>query len=77
MNLLVSLLFIGLVVMSLAMPCLLYFGSLDVNGPNFSLSEEQFHRWLALGVIGCLVVGTLATVVPLRIGIRAFQKMEF
>ena len=33
--------------------------------------------WLIAGTIGSLLIGSLATYLPMRIGLRAFRKMEF
>lgn len=76
LNLLVSLLFITLIVACLALPCHLYFGG-EVNGPAFGASGERFRRWLSVAMVVSLVVGVLGTIIPLKIGIRAFQEMEF
>ena len=78
LNLLVSLAFVFLVVFSLAAPCHLYFASIDVaadGGPSINLF--QFRSWMTAAVVGCLILGALATFVPLKIGIDAFRRMEF
>jgi ABC-2 type transport system permease protein len=78
LNLLVSLVFIFLIVTAMALPCHLYFAGQDSSELRaFVLSEERFHFWLAIAILGSLLVGIVGTIVPLRIGIRAFQKMEF
>ncbi len=77
LNLLVSLVFICAIVMALAVPCHLYFAGQD--NPEFvgsPLSESQFRFWLIVAILGSLVVGVVGTIVPLRIGIKAFQRME-
>jgi ABC-2 type transport system permease protein len=78
LNLLVSLVFIFAIVTALAVPCHLYFagqGSPEAGG--VSLSETQFQFWLTVAILVSLVVGIVGTVLPLRIGIKAFQRMEF
>jgi ABC-2 type transport system permease protein len=78
LNLLVSLVFISAIVMALAVPCHLYFAGQDnpeAGGISLSLGEFQF--WLTVAILSSLVVGIVGTVLPLRIGIKAFQKMEF
>jgi ABC-2 type transport system permease protein len=78
LNLLVSLVFIFLIVTAMALPCHLYFAGQDASAfSTIVLSEERFHFWLAIAILGSLVVGVVGTIVPLRIGIKAFQKMEF
>ena len=79
LNLLVSLVFIFAIVTSLAVPCHLYFAGLD-SSPDVggtSLSETQFRFWLVAAIVVSLLVGIVGTVLPLRIGIKAFQRMEF
>jgi ABC-2 type transport system permease protein len=78
LNLLVSLVFICAIVTSLALPCHLYFAGQD--NPEFAgatISEGQFRFWLTIAIAASLVVGALGTVLPLRIGIKAFRRMEF
>lgn len=79
LNLLVSLVFIFAIVISLALPCHLYFSGFESSDLRAlsPLTYERFKFWMTLGVIGSLVIGAVGTVVPLRIGIKAFQKMEF
>ncbi len=77
LNLLVSLVFICSIVTALAVPCHLYFAGQD--NPEFagaSLSETQFRFWLIAAIAVSLVVGIIGTILPLRIGIKAFQRME-
>ncbi len=78
LNLLVSLVFVFLVVFSLAVPCHLYFASIDVaadGGPSINLF--QFKSWMSLAIVGCLILGVAATLIPLKIGMSAFRRMEF
>ena len=78
LNLLVSLVFIFAIVTALALPCHLYFaGQEHPESANFALSHSGFRFWLSVAILSSLIVGTLGTVIPLRIGIRAFRKMEF
>ena len=78
LNLLVSLVFIATVVTALALPCHLYFMGQDEFGVGPGLLDEtQFRFWLGVAIGTSLVVGLIGTIVPLRIGIKAFQRMEF
>lgn len=78
LNLLVSLVFIFSIVMSLAVPCHLYFAGLaGTDLTSFSLSEDRFRFWLTVAIVASLAIGAIGTIVPLRIGIKAFQRMEF
>jgi ABC-2 type transport system permease protein len=79
LNLLVSLVFIGLIVSALAFPCHLFYAGQDVT--NFGLVADErrrnFEFWLSFAMAASLLVGLIATILPLRIGIRAFERMEF
>ena len=49
------------------------------DNPEFvgsPLSEAQFRFWLVAAIVASLVVGVVGTIVPLRIGIKAFRRME-
>ncbi|MDG3002647.1 putative ABC transporter permease subunit [Paludisphaera mucosa] len=77
-NLLVSLVFIFTIVTALAVPCHLYFVGQDNPEPaRFILSRSGLRFWLTTAVLASLVVGAAATIIPLRIGIKAFNRMEF
>jgi len=78
LNLLVSLVFIAAIVTALALPCHLYFAGQDASElRTFVLSEERFRFWMAVAIGVSLVIGAIGTFLPLRIGIKAFQRMEF
>ena len=78
LNLLVSLVFIFAIVTALALPCHLYFaGQEHPESAGIALSHSGFRLWLSIAIIASLIVGILGTIIPLRIGIKAFQRMEF
>ncbi|MHC5537243.1 putative ABC transporter permease subunit [Singulisphaera rosea] len=78
LNLLVSLVFIFSIVTALAVPCHLYFaGQEDSEFRTAVFSLERFRFWMTIAILVSLVLGAIGTIVPLRIGIKAFQKMEF
>lgn len=78
LNLLVSLVFIFAIVTALAVPCHLYFaGQEHPETVSIALSHSGFRMWLTVAIIASLIVGILGTLIPLRIGIKAFQRMEF
>jgi ABC-2 type transport system permease protein len=78
LNLLVSLVFIFSIVTALALPCHLYFAGLETSGFGpLALTKERFQFWLGVAIAVSLVIGAVGTIVPLRIGIKAFQRMEF
>jgi ABC-2 type transport system permease protein len=75
-NLLISLAFLLFVVALGGLPTLLYYDDAQLRqGQEFSLAS--FGVWFAiiLGLLG--LVGLLAVLIPLRLGMRAFRKMEF
>ena len=78
LNLLVSLAYIVVVVASLAVPSRIYFASIETNAAAFSaIPFERFLQWLGLSALLILGWGALATMLPLKLGIRAFQRMDF
>ncbi|HZW35072.1 MAG TPA: hypothetical protein VFF52_30390 [Isosphaeraceae bacterium] len=78
LNLLVSLVFIFAIVTALAVPCHLYFlGQEHPDSTRLALSHSGFRFWLSLAILTSLAIGAIGTIVPLRIGIKAFQRMEF
>ncbi len=79
LNLLVSLLFIGLVVLALVLPFRYTISSAALNGQTMSndLLEHSISTGLWLSSLVILALGVVATVIPLRMGIRAFEEMEF
>jgi ABC-2 type transport system permease protein len=78
LNLLVSLVFIFSIVIAMALPCHLYFAGFESSElTTMVLSRERFRFWIALAVVASLVIGVVGTIVPLRIGIQAFRRMEF
>ncbi|WP_337175517.1 hypothetical protein [Paludisphaera sp.] len=77
-NLLVSLVFIFTVVTALAIPCHLYFaGQENPESARIILSRGDLRFWLTAAALGSLALGAAATIIPLRIGIKAFNRMEF
>jgi ABC-2 type transport system permease protein len=78
LNLLVSLVFIFAIVTALAVPCHLYFlGQEHTETTTLALSHEGFRFWLTVAIVVSLIIGAVGTIVPLRIGIKAFRHMEF
>ena len=79
LNLVFSTLYILVVVLLTAVPVHFYLGTASSEGllayrPDLG-SWLQF--WLVAGTGASLVLGVLATVIPLRIGFRAFRRIEF
>ncbi len=77
LNLVVSMLFILSIVVLLALPCHLYFAGLDSQRTSFLIwTENEFRAWLAFCVALAVAIGYAATVVPMKIGTRAFRELE-
>jgi ABC-2 type transport system permease protein len=84
LTLVVSTLYILSVVLLTALPIHFYLVPFDANmasGNSNIVPNPQVQHWvlvwLILGTLGSLLLGGLATVVPMWIGFRAFRKMEF
>lgn len=78
LNLVLSALYIMVVVVLTALPC--HFYLLTGNGPFFASSfgnPEYLKIWLVIGTGAAVIVGAIATIVPLRRGLRAFRELEF
>jgi ABC-2 type transport system permease protein len=78
LNLLVSLAFITVVVASLAIPSRIYIASLYTGAAAFAaVPFDRFLSWLLWSGLLILFWGALATIIPLRMGIRAFERLDF
>ena len=77
LNLVVSMLFILAIVVLLALPCHVYFVGLETHRTSFLMwTEAEFRAWLALSVGVSVAIGYAATIVPMKIGTRAFRELE-
>jgi ABC-2 type transport system permease protein len=81
LNLVISTLYILVVVLMTALPTHFYLTTQHGFFENATVDRAGvlgwLHFWLVAGIIGSLILGVIATIVPLRIGLRAFRKMEF
>ncbi len=78
LNLLVSLLYIFAIVTAMAIPCHLYFLNIEYpSATSLALSHGGIRAGLSIAMVISLLIGVLGTIVPLRIGIKAFERMEF
>jgi ABC-2 type transport system permease protein len=77
LNLVLSALYIMVVVVLTALPC--HFYLLTGNQPFFAPfgNPDYLKIWLVVGTGAAVVVGAVATIVPLRRGLRAFRELEF
>jgi ABC-2 type transport system permease protein len=73
LNLVIGLLFLLLVIASMAAPYHIFVAA--------SREEKEWTPmmigWVITGFLAGIVLGVLATVVPLRMGVRALRRMEF
>ena len=77
LNLVLSALYIMVVVVLTALPC--HFYLLTGSQPFFAPfgNPEHLKMWLIGGTGAAVVVGAIATIVPLREGLKAFRELEF
>ncbi len=80
LNLVFSTLYILVIVLLTALPLHFYFGSRSY-GSGLLTYRPAFSNWLLFwlwaGAAASLLLGLAATVVPLRIGFRAYRRIEF
>jgi ABC-2 type transport system permease protein len=82
LNLVISTLYILVVVLLTALPTHFYLaaqsaGASLVGTAHRSSLQWWVTLWLVVGTAGSILLGAVATVVPMRIGLRAFRQMEF
>ena len=81
LTLVVSTLYILIVVLLTALPTHFYlvaeYANLGGNIQGQTGVQWWLGFWLVAGIAASLILGAIATLVPLRIGFRALQRMEF
>ncbi|NQU21887.1 MAG: hypothetical protein HQ567_11445 [Candidatus Nealsonbacteria bacterium] len=80
LNLTISTLYILAVVVLTAFPCHFFLASQRTVGHavvDRLVTDQTAQIWLLVATSASLLLGVLATVVPLRIGFRAFRRLEF
>jgi ABC-2 type transport system permease protein len=81
LNLVISTLYILAVVLLTALPTHFYlaaqFAAMAAGLKDTSAIQWWVGLWLVIGTAGSILLGAIATIVPLRIGFRAFRQMEF
>jgi ABC-2 type transport system permease protein len=77
LNLVLSALYIMVVVVLTALPC--HFYLLAGRGPWTAeiISPQYLKMWFFLGTGAAIIVGMLATIIPLRRGLKAFRELQF
>lgn len=76
LTLVLSTLYIAVVVLLTAVPCHFYFTSHSPVSPAYA-SRDQVGMWLLSGLAGSCLLAVLATLAPMRMGFRAFRRLEF
>jgi ABC-2 type transport system permease protein len=81
LSLVISTLYILAVVLLTALPCHFYLAASRTHPAHLLTGGAAVYRWLEFwliaGTLGSVLLGVLATVIPLRIGFRAFRRLEF
>ncbi|MBX7074172.1 MAG: hypothetical protein K1X71_13590 [Pirellulales bacterium] len=77
LNLVASTIYIVAIVLLTALPCHFYLGALEADPHGALFNLERLRLWIALGAAGSVVLCLIATIVPLTMGIRAFNRLEF
>lgn len=75
-NLLTSLVFAILAILLAGVPTLIYFADRELRDQE-SAFVERLRRWLLASLAALIVLGVVAVIIPLRLGMRAFRRMEF
>lgn len=76
LNLVLSTAYVAAIVATTAVPCHFYLAANTMSYVS-QISPERLGQYVALGVLSSLLLGVLATVVPLWIGCKAFRELEF
>lgn len=76
LTLVLSALFIMTVVLLTALPCHFYLLAGKSEIPPKLLQPEYLRLWLLLGVASSIGLAALVTLIPLRMGLQAFRKLE-
>jgi ABC-2 type transport system permease protein len=79
--LVVSTLYILLVVMFTALPTHFNLAA-EIASDGHPLEDQSallsyLQMWMLAGTVGSVMLGIIATILPLAVGIRAFRRMEF
>lgn len=77
LNLVLSAVYIIVIVSLTALPCHFRLIADSASIPSSYLSGRYLDLWLVVGTGLAVAVGLVATVLPLKRGVAAFQKLEF
>ncbi len=76
LNLVLSALYILLVVLLTALPCHFYLLATTSEMPSKLLKGEYLNLWLGAGIGFSIAIAVIVTVVPMRLGLKAFRQLE-
>ncbi len=77
LNLVLSMLYILAVIVLLALPYHLYYASVEAERYGHRWRAAiQFRAWMALSISAAIGLSYAATVVPMRLGAKAFRELE-
>lgn len=71
LNLVLSAIYIVVVVLLTALPCHFYLQAIQSG-----FDVERVQVWLIGGTIAALILGAAATIIPMKIGLKAFREIE-
>ena len=77
LNLVVSTIYIAVIVFLTALPSHFYLGAREADPRGLLFNFDLLRLWMALGAAASVLIGVLATILPLRMGFRAFDELEF
>jgi ABC-2 type transport system permease protein len=77
LNLVLSAIYIVAVVMLTALPCHFYVAAQQSDLGGAAFNKQSLQIWLMAGTGTAICLGLLATILPMRMGFRAFREMEF
>jgi ABC-2 type transport system permease protein len=69
LNLILGLIFLAMIIGLVAVPCHMYFA-------KGLISLDLFKVWISLAGAGVFIVAVATAIIPLRAGIRAFERLE-
>lgn len=75
LNLVVSTMYIVAVVALTAVPCHFYLATQGAQGGEF-FDPQRLRLWIGLGTLCAVLLGIVATALPLWVGFRAFRRLE-
>lgn len=76
LNLVFSALYILVVVLLTALPCHFYLMADTSEVPSMLFRPKNLGFWMTGGIVLSVVVATVVTVLPMRMGLKAFRRLE-